>query len=165
MMTASERADALEVTEDLRFQYRQWLVARIATGAFTVIAVIGILGLTGGGPLSHAQAESRGGEVSVDYDRFLRLAGHVELELQLESDRGAAEIVVDEAYLEGFDIENISPQPDSESADGRGLVFSFEEETRRTVSISLLAREVGFQRAEISASGLGSVSFRQFVYP
>ena len=158
-------SDTLQVTEDLRFQHRQWLVARIATGAFAVIAVIGILGLTGDGPLSHAQAESQGGEVSVEYDRFLRLAGPVELELQLHPEDRATEIVVDDAYLEGFDIENVAPQPDSESADARGLVFSFEEETPRTVSISLLAREVGLQRAEISASGLGSVSFPQFVYP
>jgi hypothetical protein len=62
-------------------------------------------------------------------------------------------------------MENVSPEPDSESADAQGVVFSFEEETPRTVTISLLAREIGFQRAEISTSGLGSVSFRQFVCP
>jgi hypothetical protein len=91
--------------------------------------------------------------VSVEYDRFLRLAGPVKLEVQLGADRGATETVLDDAYLEGFDMENVSPQPDSESADARGVVFSFEEETPRAVTISLLAREIGFRVPRFRRTG------------
>jgi hypothetical protein len=77
----------------------------------------------GGGPLSNVEADGPGLEIG--YERYLRLGGPVELEVRPEAGRGTTEIVVDDAYLEGFDLQAVTPQPDS--ADGRGVILTFED--------------------------------------
>jgi hypothetical protein len=155
----------LQISEDMRFQERQWRVSRATVGALLALTIVGVAGVTGSGPLSDAEAGGAGGALEVRYERFLRLGGPVELEVRPEAGRGTTEIVLDDAYLEGFDLEAVTPQPDSEFADRRGVVLEFEDGPPATAMLSLTAREIGLQRAVVSVSGIGSVSFRQFVYP
>lgn len=152
----------LEIHQDLGFQRRQSRVARIATLAFVLVGVAALLGLTGSGPLSDARRDSQRG-LSVGYERFLRYGKATELEL--ERRRGTDEVRLSEAYLEGFDVDGLRPEPDGESTAAGRTIYTFEGEPPGKVTISLTPREIGLQRAEVSASRRGAVSFRQVVYP
>ena len=132
--------NGLQVSEDMRYQIRQWRMASVTVWALAAVAVCGLLGLTGSGPLSEAHAEDAGGALEVGYQRFLRFGGPVELEVRPESGPGAAEITLDEDYLEGFDVESVTPQPDTEFADDRSVIFTFQDGAPSEVIVALTAR-------------------------
>ena len=153
----------IELREDSGFQERQFQVARVAGALFVVIAVAALLGVLGTGPLSDATARGRG--MSVDYDRFLRFATPTEIEVSTSGGSGTTELRLSAAYLEGFDVENITPEPDSQSAVADRIVFTFDERPPSTVTLSLTPREIGLQKGTVSLAGGGSTSYHQLVYP
>lgn len=155
----------LEISQDLAFQRRQFRVQHAATVLFVLIVLAALLGLTGMGPLSDAQTSSGAGDLSVSHDRFLRLGTPTELEIRLAGVQQTTEVALDAAYLEGFDIDEISPQPDGQSAEPDRVVLTFEERGPSTLTITLTPREIGTQRTELSVTRSGTVYLRQFVYP
>lgn len=153
----------IELQDDPVFQQRQFLVAKVAGALFVVVAAAALLGLLGTGPLSDATA--RGTGISVDFDRFVRFDTPTEIEVSVSGGSGTTELSLSAAYLEGFDVENVTPEPDRQSAVGDRIVFAFEERPPSTVMLSLTPREIGLQKGTASLAGGGSASYHQLVYP
>ncbi len=162
----TEEGHRLDVQQDLRLQQRQWMIERMGLVVMGAIAVAAILGVLGTGPLANATAGSDGHRLSVDYERFIRFGAPTELNLKFTDVEGKAEVSINEAFLEGFDVEGIIPQPDSQTVDAQRLRMSFSElHSPASVSISLTPREIGVQRADIAIPGQEPISFSQLVYP
>ena len=163
-MAAGAR-DSLQIDQHEAFQRRQLLVARIAVACFAVIIVLGLLGVFGSGPLSHATVRSDDGALTVDYQRFVRFKERTDVEIALRGGDGAAQVMVDRAFLDGFEVGGVLPEPDRESERGGQLVFTYADQAPETIRISMSPRTVGIRRGRVSVDGGGAVSFRQLVYP
>jgi hypothetical protein len=152
----------LEIEQDLDFQRRQGVFQRIGRIVFVLLLVAAILGIFGTGPLAHATASGPG--FQVDYDRFLRSTQTSALQVSPQVGQGGGDIAVASSYDRSIDVSNVSPQPDSETAQQDRIVFSYQNRLPAQVQISVFPRTIGIHRATIWVRGR-PMSFRQVIYP
>lgn len=70
----SERShSSIEITEDLSFQRRAWIMQRVAWTIMLLLTIAALLGAFGRGTLSSARVTSPGSVMSAEYERFARL--------------------------------------------------------------------------------------------
>ena len=165
-MGGLQRVGDLEIAHDEAFQRREFALARVALAALTVVVIATLLGLLGGsGVLSDSEASNDEG-MTVGYERFARLGAGTELELGLVS-AGAdlTKVAIKSAYLEGFQVDGVTPTPDSVTAQPDRLVYTFDQDPPATVTLYLTPSEIGLQKATIRAGSGEPVEFTQFVYP
>lgn len=156
---------APEIQEDSGFQRKQLVAARAAVALFAVVIGLALLGVFGSGPLSHATAGGERDDFTVDYQRFLRFHHDTEVEVRLGAGEGPTTVAIDRGYLDGFEVGGVLPEPDSQTAREGRLLLTFEESRPSAVTIDLVPRKVGLQRAGVSVDDGEEVSFRQMVYP
>jgi hypothetical protein len=98
-----QRVGDLEINEDLEFEHRSWQVQRVAWAILSLIVLVALLGLLGGGgPFSVARV-GMGSPLEVSYARFARHNNAVEMAVRLQP--GAvpgdeARVWVNSTYLE-----------------------------------------------------------------
>ena len=163
-MAEVKRVGDLEISEDTRFQQRQWSLHRIAWALLVALLVLAGLGLFSSGPISQTSRASKDSGLTLDYERYLRFGKPTEVSLELERARGETELTVEAEYLAGFSIERVSPEPDSVRSARDRLIYSFEAPPSQ-VTFSLTPREVGGQEGSFSLKGAERLSLSQFVYP
>ncbi len=170
----SKRVSDLEVNEDLKFQRRDWAVQRVGWVAMALVALVALLGFFGGtGALrGEAKATNEDAVVSVSYERFLRFMKPTTLQIQLGQEAGKEGKVsawLDRRYLDGLQVQQITPQPDSAKAGPEKLTYVFEVDDPNgttTVSFDLLPEQkVGVLKGRVGIGDGEPVSFGQFVYP
>ena len=170
----TKRVSDLEVNEDLEFQRRDWAAERVGWVAMAAVVVVALLGLFGGtGSLgSSAKATSEDTVVSVSYERFLRFMKPTTLQIQVGQEagkEGKVSIWLDRHYLDGLQVQQIIPQPDSAKAGPERLTYVFEVDDPNgsaEVSFDLLPEQkVGALEGRVGIGDAKPVSFGQFVYP
>lgn len=154
--------DLDEFGQDLQFQRRFWRAERIAWVAYVLLLVAALLGLTGGGgPLSHANAETPYG--TIDYPQVSRWQAADDLSVRFAG--GASEVTLGEDFVELFAIESIQPQPDSATATADGIQYSFSSSAGGAVIFNLRARRPAFFRAGAVRLGDAEVRVRPLILP
>jgi hypothetical protein len=166
-MTAKE-SRRLQVSEDLRFQHRDWIVQRIGWTALALILLAGLAGLLGPGPLSNAEVGNNG-SLKVQYERFVRHGSKTELRVYAAPsafDAGEARLAISRDYLSSFDLEQVTPSPVRVDASGDALIFVFQGQPSAVTELSfeLQPDELGTHPASVALNGQ-SVSIQQFTYP
>jgi hypothetical protein len=155
---------ALAQPEQLEFE-RRWRrvqrVGRVLVGVFLLAAVAGIFGT---GPLAHATASAPGGSFSVDYDRFLRTTQSSQLTISATPSGHSSQIAIDAAYTNATQLSDVTPQPDSETATGGRIVFSYQGSRPAQVAIDVLPQTIGVHRASIWVDGVRA-RLRQVTWP
>lgn len=170
LVTTKERFGDIEIHEDFEFEQRQWRVQRIGWVVMGLLVVAALLGVFGTGILSRSQLGS-GGPLEVEYERFSRLLSPSTLRLRVEAAPGddqMVEVWLDQRYLERFQIERVTPQPDSVEALSDRLNYSFKvTDSGQPVEISfnLRATEIGLVRGQVGLPEQQPLSFSQFIYP
>lgn len=154
------------VREDMRFQRRSWIVERIGWSVLVLLALIGVSGAFGTGPLAWQTASS--GSLSVEYERFqraTRLAQYTfnvrpqtepELRLHLSGD-----------FQRNFEISKIQPEPTRSAVgdDGMDLIFPADGANAARIVIWAHSRRYGTSEITARAGEEAAVSFWVFVYP
>lgn len=165
-MPEPRRIEDLDIAEDLTAQWRLFRIQRVAIPAMVVLVIAGLLGLLGrSGPLSDTAAGEADAALSAGYQRFLRLQTSTDLELRVREQGGEmTNVAIKSAYLEGFRIESVRPQPDSVTQQPDRTVYTFDLEPPSTVSFTLRPQEIGVQQAFVALDD-ERVEFRQLVYP
>lgn len=160
-----ERVGDLQLVRDDGFERRNLIATRVAFAVLTVMVVAAVLGVFGGtGPL--AETTVRSGQAAVGFDRFVRLGAPTELHVTLAGDQAdMSNVAVKSAYLSGFTVEGITPQPDSQTARPDRLVYTFDADAPATVTLALTPREAGIQRGVVDTGSGDPVEFTQIVYP
>ena len=134
-------------------------------------ALVGLLGGTGllGG---EAKASSKDAMVSVSYERFLRFMKPTTLQIQLSQKagkEGKVSVWLDREYLDEFQVQQITPQPDTARSGPKRLTYVFKVDDPNgpaTATFDLLPeQEIGALRGRVGIDGGKPVSFGQFVYP
>jgi hypothetical protein len=171
-MSESRRVGDLEVAEDFDHQKRSWAVQRAGWVVLTLVVLAAAAGCFGSGPASSASAGEPGGPLHLRYDRFARAQGRTELELRVSPGPGPgsereARVWLDRAYLAGFEIDSITPEPERTEAGPDRLVFVFalERPGPFDVTIHLQPQRFGRLRGRAGVPGGPAVTFAQLVYP
>jgi hypothetical protein len=181
-MSSSTRSHQdVQIEEDPRFQRREWRVQRVAWLAFALIIVAALAGVFGRGPLSKASVSGAG--LRLHYERFARCRTPQTLTIQLTADDADAEqhvIWISRDYLQGMEIERITPEPASERLAPGRIEFHFEQasggaatatadarsaETSRTITFSLLATARGTRSGALGLNDGPPIEFWQFIMP
>ena len=166
-----ERVGDLEISQDTAFQRREWGVQRVGWVVWLAVIVAALVGLMGEGPLSAATAGVQDDPLRVQYHRFVRHAAPrtLEIELQPGTVQGRqARVWINREYLEGLQIQDITPEPSSvEAASDKVIyVFDLDEKGERTTMLFDLEHEsMGRKLARVGLGDRQVVSFTQFVYP
>jgi hypothetical protein len=170
----TKRVDDLEVNEDLDFQRHLWRFQRVGLVAMALVVVAALLGLFGGrGLLAQGKAGSNDeASLSVrEYDRFVRFMKPTELRVQLEpgaASGGEARVWLDREYIEGVQIQRVSPQPDDVEGRPDRLTYVFkvnELDEPTAVTLNMMPQRFGLLQGQAGIEGEEPVNFNQFVYP
>lgn len=149
----SIRPDGLQLEEHRGFQERFWTIERIAWIAFGIIALLALVGLTGGGGMLAQQTLSLdAGEVT--YPRVTRWEATDEIRVTFAADGPERRLTLSQSFAEHFQIEDIQPEPDSTAATAAGelMVFRAEQGQPAQVTLHMRALSPGLASFEI---GLG----------
>jgi hypothetical protein len=154
------------IREDMRFQRRSWIAERIGWSVLVILALIGLSGAFGTGPLSWQKTSS--GSLSVEYERFQRATrlarfafeakGQTAPELRLHLSR---------AFQNDFQVADIQPRPTRSAAGPDGIDLSFAAENTSDARIVIWAHSRRYGKCDITAQlgGEAPVSFWVLVYP
>ncbi len=168
-MGSVPRVGDLEVSEDMAFQRREWTAERVGWALLGLLVVAAVLGLFAGGPLSNATAGG-GGDLRVEYDRFLRLKAPTSLRVRLPAgvaSEGKVRLAVSREYSEAMQVNQVTPQPDSVETGATEVVYVFSVATPdepTAVEFELHSDELWVVPAAVSTGG-GRAEFSHFVYP
>jgi hypothetical protein len=160
----------IEVDQDLDFQKKEWAAERLGWWIGLVLLIAALAGVFGKGPLSYAARAA--GPLQLRWERLARNNSSLDLEFQLSnasSSDGAIQIWLEQAYIQQFQIETITPQPASMRVDGSHLVLTFPSPPGGalfTVTLQLRAQKAGILRGAAGEVASGhSVQFEQVIYP
>ena len=164
-----DTSGGLQINQDMEFQRREWRAQRAGWFALCAFVLAALLGLFGGGPLSHARAGAPGAPLWVEYERFVRrgAAERVSIHLAAPSERRQAlQVRVSRGYFDGLRIERVRPEPESMTVGPDDVVLRFTGEAAGTTTIVLdvEATAIGRQVATIAADGAPPAVLTQFVY-
>jgi hypothetical protein len=173
MTKRGRQVGELQINEDLGFQRRLWRFQTIGRIVMALVLVAALLGLLGPGLLSNGASDDspQAGLGVKEYERFLRFMKPTTLRIGLEPGavmEGEARIWLDRQYVEGFQIQHVTPQPERVEAGSRGLtyVFNVEDPNQPTAFwFDLQPQKMGLLQGRVGLEGKEPVSFKQFVYP
>lgn len=168
---SQERVESLELDQDLKFQHREWAVQRAGWLVMALVVIAALLGLFATGPLSGTSATTNDEALRIEYGRFARHEAHSTLHLEISPQavqNGQVQVHVNQAFVDTWEIESITPEPESSTLEADGITWSFttgELTDAVRVLIRIRPDDIGIGRGEISLVGGVPLSFRQIIYP
>jgi hypothetical protein len=161
--------EGLELNDDPVFDRRQGRVQRVGWALLALVLVAALAGVFGSGPVSSGSAASDDGRLEVGFDRFVRRGGENALDLTLDpalAEAGEIEVAISATWLDGIDVEAVSPEPTDVRTEGdrQVYVFAVAGDAPLVVTLSYSSQVVGRSEATVTA-GPGEVSFWQVSYP
>jgi hypothetical protein len=170
-MDEGPHSSDLDLAQDPEFERRSWAVERIGWVVLAMVGAAALAGLLGPGPLSNTTVGERGGSLWLEYSRFGRFRAPSTLRIHVgpnPSQQEQMRIWLSRDYLEGVQIEQVTPQPERVEAGPAQLtyVFAVSAADRPVVIIfSLKTAQIGRQRGCVGLADGPSLCFRQFIYP
>lgn len=171
MSEAPPNRGELELDDDIDFQRRSWKFQRAGRFLMALLVVLALLGLFGGGPLSNATAGGEGAKLSIEYSRFARLSGTSTLRLRLApgaATGGEAKIRISREFLDGVQVDTITPEPTESEAGEEHTIFTFAiPDATQPAIIEFHFRPLKFGRlsADVGLVGETRVRLAPLVYP
>jgi hypothetical protein len=163
-----EKTPPLPVPEDMLFQQRVWAAERIGWVVLTIAVLAGLLGVFSDGLVSAATVTSGDGGLQVHYERFERKTARAQFAIRvLRAPSQETHLRLRPGFVESYVIESLYPQPVRSTAGAQGLELVFAPTGAGDLSVHLAARARRFGRVAIAVEveGLGSVEFKQLIYP
>jgi hypothetical protein len=126
-MVKPKNQAGIQVDEDLSFQKKEWIAERTGWVILGILLVLGLIGLFGGGPISQ-DSISGGDGFQVTYQRFHRRLKPSDLVVNLPQQafsEGQVSLWISWDYLEKFQIQKITPEPDRVETGVQFVTFWF----------------------------------------
>jgi hypothetical protein len=166
-----QRVGDLEIMQDLEFEHWSWRVQRIGWVVLSLIIGAACIGVLGEGPLSAATVGRNGDPLQVQYGRFVRHRGPIQMEIRLQP--GAvqgdqARVWIDREYLNGVEFQNVLPEPERVEAGPDRYVFVFtlsEPANGASISFDLMPVRNGIRKVQVGLEGGPDLTFTQVVWP
>jgi hypothetical protein len=170
-MSEPQRVGSLEIVQDLSFQEREWRAQRIGWVVMALIVLAALLGLTGTGVFAGGTAGDETAPLEVEYSRIAELDAPAHLDARIAADAATGEAVklrLDRSYLDGVEIERITPLPDDVETTADQIVYEFRVDTPGApieVSFDLRPSTFGVKQGSIGLTGGLVLDFTQLVLP
>ncbi|WP_025745770.1 hypothetical protein [Kallotenue papyrolyticum] len=168
---STKQVGDLHIGEDLAFQERQWTVERVGWVIMALLALAGLLGLFGGGPLSIAHAGSADQPLRVTYARFARYRTPAELEVSVQpaaTQGQALRLSMNRSWLDSMELQGVVPEPEQVEARAEHLIFVFLLEQPGQplqITFNLQPIRVGAHTLQLGLDGAEPLRVTQLVYP
>jgi len=168
-MAKAKQVDDLQIDDDMDFQRKEWRVERIGWVAMALLALAGLLGLFGDGPLAKAKAVN--GPLQVEYHRFERLLSPTQMVVQVDPEAVQNEevrLVMGRNLMEALKVSAIAPQPERMELTPDSLVYIFkvsEASAPVRVTFDMETAKAGSHSGDIALENGASVNISQFIYP
>lgn len=157
------------IQEDMRWQRRESLIQRVGEYLLFAIVILGMCGLFSKGFLSHGEARSPDGTLSVDYERFGRLLSNSEMRITVSpQSQPHFTVILGSGALDRLQIQTLQPQPLQATADGQDLRLTYASGntgTSHTLWLGLQPQASGAVPMTISVDGSKPARFTQWIYP
>jgi hypothetical protein len=170
-MNETRHVDSLEIGQDIDFQRRFWTIERIGWVVITLLIVAALLGLFGSGPLSNTNAGNQGSPLWLEYSRFGRFKAPTTLQVHIgerAKPKEVARIWLDHRYMEGVQVMQVTPEPQSVKTASDRLIYTFgvaKPNQPITVTFHLKLEKIGLLSGRAGLINGPSFDFGQFVYP
>jgi hypothetical protein len=160
----------LEIEEDPDHEQREWLLQRIGWALVGGLLLAGMLGLFGGGPLTHATLRHPQAGLQVSYDRYIRRNASTSLRVivEPEADGRTARFWISRSYLEHFNVASVMLEPERTEHSQDRVIFHVpmqQPSLAASVTFQMEADEIGRVEGRIGTSGGRSLPIEQVVYP
>jgi hypothetical protein len=153
---------SIEMDEALKLHQTGWTVQRIGWTCFMLIIILALLGMFGNGILSHRKTEMAGN--MVEYERYGRFESSNTIHLLAGIENGRAVIHIPQQYLQDFELEQITPEPDQQIVLNGNYVYSFQADA----PVHILLRGMPKKRGAIeTVMRINNTTFTlsQFIFP
>jgi hypothetical protein len=170
-MTAVPRHGDIEIDQDPAFQRRDWRAQSVGRIVMVVIVIAALAGAFGDGVLSSRRARTDDGRLEVEYDRIARHGAPEPLRVHVAAHAPGDSIVdlwIDQRYVHGVVMREISPSPIATWAGGERLIYRFRLTDLPRTAVIVFQADANDLWSRSGAVGLlrgDSVRFRQFVLP
>ena len=171
-MAGKGKPDGLQVSQDLEFQRKEWLVGRLGWIVLGILLILGLLGVFGGsGLLSTTTTGDPSQGFWITYDRFLRNLAPTTLTLFIEPGRiegNTFNIHFPQDYIGEFEIQSIEPEPERVTVTSNGQQYTFNVQNPTgpiAIRFYLKAEKIGAYRSDVVFNGNQTLTIRQFSYP
>jgi hypothetical protein len=154
-------------TNNVDFHRKQFLAERIGWVAMALFLLWALVGGFGDGCVSRRQSYSANHSLTMDYETFGRRDAPMQLRLQLSA-KGAFSIHLNREFLDGVELERITPDYDKMVMEGDGSAILFEcspVAEVHAITIEYRPRHAGWLPVELGANQNLLFSFDQFIYP
>jgi len=154
------------VQENMRFQRRSWIVERVGWSILVVLALIGLSGAFGIGPLSWQTAS--GGSLKVEYERFQRITRLARFTFEVSAQSGPElRLHLNKPFQQDFEVSNIQPQPTHSAAGADGMDLFFGNAGAGAARIVIWAHSRRYGKSDLVArvGDEAPLPFWVFVYP
>jgi hypothetical protein len=153
----------LEIDESLDLQERGWVIQRIGWILLYAFVVIAALGFFGEGVLSKKSVEASA--ASIQYEKFFRYEGRMEMKVDVSSSTGNQTIVAfPNSYLKHFQIESILPEPKENRVQGDKVNYIFEGTAPMNIVFYLVPKQRGRISGVVTVNN-DSFNLSHFIYP
>ena len=168
-MPKSKQVGDLQIDDDMDFQRKEWQVERIAWVVMALLALAGLLGLFGDGPLAKTRAVN--GPLQVEYHRFERLLSPAQMVVQVDPEAVQNEevrLVIGRDLMESLEVSAIAPEPERMELTPESLVYVFnvsEATAPIRITFDMETAKAGSHNGNIALENGTSVNISQFIYP
>ena len=153
----------LEIDEHIKSHKVGYSVQRVGLIFIIALALAAALGLFGDGVLS--KVIHSGSNARLEYDRFYRFEGRMELKVELmNTDANESVISFPNEYLKNFKIESITPEPNSNRIEENRVHYAFPGYGDMQITFYLVPQEIGSVSGSIQANK-ETFPVHHFIFP
>ena len=170
-MNEAERIEGLDLTSDPAWHRRTWVIQRIGWLLIAAVVAGALLGLFGPGVLSSTTAGEPDAPLRLHYDRFLRAHSQGTLRFALAAGAaadGRARIWIDQAYLDGVQVDAVVPEPETVTAAGDRIEWTFAiaaPDRPTAITFHLTMEEHGVRSGRAGLADQEPLELWHLVYP
>jgi hypothetical protein len=152
----------IEMDEALNLHKTGWTVQRIGWTFFMLIVILALLGLFGNGIISHRKTETAGN--MVEYERYGRFENSTSIHFLANNENGQAVLHIPQQYLQHFELEKITPEPDRQMVLNGHYVYSFQADAPVHILLRGMPKKRGAMEAVVQINNT-QFTLSQFIFP
>ena len=135
---------AVQINDNPAFQRRFWVVQRLVWVALTIVVILALAGLTGGGG-RFTQGTVGDHTFTLSYPVLARRDAAAQVTITVAGPRDAARVHVEQAFLNRFHITDMSPAPTDVAATpwGQSYRFALTGDGLRSIRLTIVPQGAG----------------------
>jgi hypothetical protein len=152
----------LEIKEYADSHKQGFKIQRLGIIIILAIVLSAALGVFGDGMLSRQTLELK--SARIEYQKFYRFEARMEVRIELLEIRNSNVVSFPKEYLKEFEIESITPSPESTNFKGTRSEFVFSGPGNGFISFFLVPRNVGKIEGDLLVND-DKFEMSHFIYP